>query len=87
MLINGEPGTDAFKMVSSPPDPSGSSGVVYFAGSDAFAGAKVVLKGNIGLTVNAKGTANSFDVSGWMGAVTLTAPAGKGSVTASKNAV
>ena len=83
VMINGEPGTDAFKMVINPPDPAGSSGAVYFVAKDAFAGAKVVLKGNVGVEVNAKGTANSFDVSAWAGAATLAAPAGTGTLSAS----
>ena len=86
VAINGEPGSDAFKMVTNPAESPGASGAVYFVGNDSFAGAKVLLKGNIGLAVNAKGTSNSFDVSAWTDAATLAAPAGTGTVTASKNA-
>ena len=82
VTINGESGTgystDDFVM---------NNHAVAFAAADAFKGAKVELNGNnIGLTVAGQGTTNGFNVSGWTGAGTLTAPTGTGTVAAAKNA-
>ena len=81
VTINGESGTgfntDAFTI---------SDAAVTFAAADAFSGASIQFKGDVGRTIAAKGTANSFNVSGWTGAGTLSAPAGTGTVIATKNA-
>ena len=78
--INGQPGTDAFTITSA---------AVTFAAGDVFNGATIQFSGNIGREIDAKGTANNFDVSGFTGAAALTAPIAAGTVStlvASKNA-
>jgi hypothetical protein len=82
VTINGETGTgfdkNAFTITNE---------AVAFAADDAFKGATIRLSGNISRTVDARGTTNTFDVSVWTGAGTLTAPKGAAStVVASSNA-
>jgi hypothetical protein len=81
VTIDGQSGTgfdtDSFTITNA---------AVTFAAADAFQGAFVQLIGPIGRVVAAQGTVNSFDVSGWSGTGKLTAPAGTGTVTASKSA-
>ncbi len=78
VTINGEPGTDAFTITNA---------AVTFAANDAFKGAMVQFNGSKMIRqIDAKGAANAFDVSGLTGALTMTAPAGTGTVQASKNA-
>jgi hypothetical protein len=87
VTINGESGagytTNAFTMTTSPPgtSPLVSSSVEYIA-NDAFNGATVYFSGsNFSPVVNAKGTNNTFIVSGWTGAATLTALAATGTIS------
>ena len=63
--VNGQPGTDAFTLTNA---------AVTFAAADVFNGATIQFSGNIGREIDAKGTANSFDVSGLPGAATLIGP-------------
>jgi hypothetical protein len=82
VAINGETGTgfntNAFTITNA---------AVTFAAGDAFKGATIQLNGNINRAVNGRGDANTFDVSSWTGAGTLTAKAGaKNTLVASKNA-
>ncbi len=72
VTINGEPGTDAFTITNA---------AVTFAANDAFSGAMIQLSGKITRDVDAKGILNSFDVSGWTGAGTLSAPVNAGTVS------
>jgi hypothetical protein len=60
---------------------------VTFAADDAFKGATIQFNGDLGRVVDARGTANDFNVSAWTGAGTLAAPQGAVStVVATKNA-
>jgi parallel beta-helix repeat protein len=82
VTINGESGTgfqtNAFTI---------TNGAVTCGAGDAFKGATIQLNGNISRRVVAGGTANTFDVSGWMGAGALAAAKGTVStLVASKNA-
>jgi hypothetical protein len=81
VTVNGQSGTgfntDAFTITNA---------AVNFAAADAFKGSSIQFKGSTSRTIAAKGTANTFNVSGWTGTGTLKAPAGKGTVVASKNA-
>ncbi len=82
VTINGESGTgfntNAFTITNA---------AVTFAADDAFQGATIQLSGDIKRGVDAMGTANTFYVSGWTGAGTLTAPEGAiSTVVASNNA-
>jgi hypothetical protein len=62
---------------------------VAFTAGDAFKGAAIQFVGTVGREIDAQATSNTFDVSGWTGTGTLTAPIAPGtvsSVTAAKNA-
>ena len=72
VTMNGQPGTDAFTLTNA---------AVTFTAADAFNGATIQFNGNIGREIDAKGTTNSFDVSGLTGAATLTAPIAAGTVS------
>ena len=81
VTISGESGTGF-----STDDFTITNAAVTFAASDAFKGASILFNGAIGRTIAGKGgTANMFNVTGWTGTGTLTAPAGKGTVMATKN--
>ena len=73
VTIHGEQGRDVFMITNS---------AVAFAANDAFKGAAIEFDGEIARTIDAIGITNTFDVSGWTGAGTLTAPQGEGTVIA-----
>src|SRR5262249_28230455 len=82
VTIRGESGTgfnpNAFTITNA---------AVTFAAGDAFKGATIQVNGNISREVNGLGSANTFSVSDWTGAGTLTAKTGsRNTVVASKNA-
>ena len=65
VTISGESKTNAFTLTNA---------AVTFAAGDVFNGATIQFNGSIGREIDAKGRINSFDVSGFTGAATLTAP-------------
>src|SRR5262249_3805360 len=71
VTINGQSGagfnTDAFTITNA---------AVTFTSGDAFNGATFQFNGAIARQVNAQGATNSFEVSSWTGAGTLTGPNG-----------
>jgi hypothetical protein len=80
VTLSGQPGTDAFAITNA---------AVTFTAADVFSGATIEFDGNIGREIDAQGRTNSFDVSAFTGAATLTAPIAGGTVStvvASKSA-
>ncbi len=81
VTINGESGaginTNAFTMAST----AGQGSTIVYAANDIVQGGTIHLLGNVSPTINAKATANNFDVSTWTGSGTLTAPVASGTVT------
>ncbi len=79
VTISGESKTNAFTLTNA---------AVTFAAGDVFNGATIQFNGSIGREIDAKGRINSFDVSGFTGAATLTAPSAGtvSTVLATKNA-
>jgi hypothetical protein len=82
VTINGQSGTgfntDAFTITDA---------AVKFDANDAFKGATIQFSGAITRAIAAQGTVNTFEVSGWKGPGSLTAPSGSTStVSASKSA-
>jgi hypothetical protein len=72
VTVSGQPGTDAFTI---------DNAAITFTSLDVFNGATIQFNGNIGREIDAKGTNNSFDVSGWTGTGTLAAPLAAGTVS------
>ena len=72
VTINGESKTDAFTITNA---------AVTFTAGDVFKGAAIQFIGSVGREIDAKGTTNSFDVSGWTGSGTLTATEAAGTVS------